>query len=80
MVMPLNDRENIQGEKVGLRDCDTEFHFEQAEFETGLIYSSRYVKQKIDCMDQELRRTIFRDFRLISIKMVFEALGVDETL
>lgn len=80
MMMPLNDIENIQGEKVGLQGCDTEFHFEQAEFEIALIYSRRGVEQKIYCMDQEFRRTLFRDFRLISIKMVFEALTVDETL
>lgn len=43
MVMPLNDMENIQGEKGGLQSCDTEFHFEQAEFEIALIYSSRGV-------------------------------------
>ena len=29
------------------------FHFGQAEFE---IYSSRDAKQKVDCMNQELRR------------------------
>lgn len=35
---------------------DTEFHFGQAEFEIPLIYSSKDVKQKADCMSQELRR------------------------
>lgn len=56
----------------------TESHFGQAEFEISLIYLNRDVKPKVECMDQELRRTIFKDFGFIGIKMLFEALGVDE--
>lgn len=41
---------------MDLQGGDTEFHFRQAEFAIPLIYSSKDVKQKVDCMNQELRR------------------------
>ena len=42
------------------------------------MYSSRNVNQKVDCVDQELRRTTDKDVRFSSIWMTCEALEVDD--